>query len=66
MKLTSVNCNLRDCIFFQEDPSKPYIIYCKYPDIMLYKNHKRCPVYRMDWEKKMKNIQTLKKTPSQS
>jgi hypothetical protein len=61
MKLTTVNCNLKDCIFFTQDPAKPFVNFCKYPDILLYKSYKRCPVYRMDWEKKMKAIKSVKK-----
>jgi len=56
-KLTKVECRLTDCIYYVEKPGEPGVSYCKHPEIAFYKTNHRCPLYRLDWLKKMESLE---------
>ncbi|MBN1899922.1 hypothetical protein JW926_01190 [Candidatus Sumerlaeota bacterium] len=59
--LTKVNCNLKDCIYYEPNPDHFSMAFCKHPDILLHKTNRRCPLYRMNWAKKMEGLNQLVK-----
>jgi len=61
MKFTEVDCSLRDCVFYQKHPQKPYLALCKHPDVLMHKTKKKCSLYKMDWEKKMDAVSDIAK-----
>ena len=52
MTFTKVGCKLSDCIYYKKSETRPGVVYCKHPDVVLYRTDKRCPLYRVDWTKK--------------
>ncbi|GAB4317082.1 MAG: hypothetical protein Kow0059_09960 [Candidatus Sumerlaeia bacterium] len=47
-------CRLSDCLFF-EGPieGRPGYCLCSHPDKQLYLQKPTCPLYRLDWQKRM-------------
>ena len=56
--LTKVNCSLVDCVFYEPNS---HAALCKHPDVLLHKTDKRCPLYRMNWAKKMEDVSKFAK-----
>lgn len=57
--MKKVNCSLRDCIFYHESPSHPGEVFCKHPDVDLNRGGRRCPLYQMDWAKKIDAAESM-------
>lgn len=51
-KLTPVECHLKDCTYYVPPEKKGELPLCRHRDISLSHDLKRCPLYRLDWEKK--------------
>jgi hypothetical protein len=60
-KLTKVNCNLKDCIYYEPNSNYTFMALCKHPDVLLHKTDKRCPLYRVNWVKKMEVLSQISK-----
>lgn len=56
--LTPVKCKLKDCVFYREHPEKGEV-FCAHPEINFHKNNFRCPLYQLDWTKKMQDAEVL-------
>ena len=52
-----VPCKLADCIFYEgalkRDPTK---CHCSHPQKMDYMTESACPLYKLDWQKRMRDI----------
>ena len=59
--LTRVKCHLTDCIYYAEKPGEPGVSYCKHADVLLHKDNLHCPLYRVDWAKKLEAAEWLNK-----
>lgn len=57
--MVRMQCILTDCVYFKEFPDKPGVTFCAHKDIMLHLSNSTCPLYRMDWAKKMAKAQKL-------
>ena len=52
-KTLLVVCELSDCVYYNPYPKSPQKCLCSHPDKAGYPSDP-CPLYRMDWQKKMK------------
>ena len=49
-------CKLNDCMFYEAPyPDTTGYCYCSHPEKKYYMKGGRCPLYRMDWQKKIDN-----------
>lgn len=54
-KLTRVECSMDDCLYYVEkEEAGMTLTYCKHPDRNISKDNYGCPLYRMDWAKRVK------------
>ncbi len=51
-KLWRVACTFKDCLYYRENERSDKLTLCSHPDKGKNKNKLRCPLYRLDWEKK--------------
>jgi len=59
MKL--VKCSMNTCYFYiPTSTSSSGFAYCKHPDKDIVRSGGPCPLFRLDWQKQLKNI-NLKK-----
>ncbi|HQH11710.1 MAG TPA: hypothetical protein PLS31_04695 [Candidatus Sumerlaeota bacterium] len=63
--MIKVECHFNDCVYFNQSPNSPGEVYCSHKEIELQLqlsryNLKNCPLYRMDWAKKMGIAQSMK------
>ena len=56
-RLTGVLCPLADCMYYVKLPSQPNRVYCKHPEVHTNPSGNSCPFYRMDWQRKAKELQ---------
>ncbi len=59
-----VYCVLSDCVSYRPEPSNPRKCRCVHPEKSHYLNREICPLYRMDWQKKMKQMQSSSPPPA--
>ena len=52
--MISVECTLKDCIFYHTDPEQPGIVYCKHQDKPHHMQNDPCPLYRLNWQQRSK------------
>ncbi len=53
-KLTPVNCKMKDCVYYYErEENGQKRVYCKHPDKDITSETYGCPLYRLDWTKKI-------------
>lgn len=58
--LTEIRCQLSDCIFYQAHDRNPEKALCSHKDAVRYvHSDPPCPLYRLDWQKKMNASQHL-------
>ena len=61
--LTEIECRLKDCIFYHSAAAGSKAL-CNHKDIPLYVHRDPpCPLYRLDWQKKMIASQQLYRSP---
>lgn len=50
-----VECKMSDCLYYlEEDEGGKKRVYCKHPDKATTASTFGCPLYRLDWTKKVK------------
>jgi len=55
-KYLPVKCKMSDCIHYLEKTEGGKTrVYCKHPDKSITSNTFGCPLYRLDWTKKVKS-----------
>lgn len=57
-----VECRLSDCLHFQADPERRGFALCQHPDKCNYLAARPCPLYRLDWQKKVASAQSILRT----
>lgn len=58
--LTEIRCQLSDCIFYQTAAANAEKALCSHKDARRYiHSEPPCPLYRLDWQKKMNASQHL-------
>lgn len=55
-RLHGVICSLSDCMYYVKLPNQPNRVFCKHPEIHTNPPGRRCPFYRMDWQKKAEEL----------
>ncbi len=58
-----VYCELKDCVYYRPEPASASQCRCVHPDKAAYNKTVHCPLYRMDWQKKLKSIAPETKKP---
>jgi hypothetical protein len=65
--LTEINCLLADCMYYHSAGSQPGKALCSHKDAYRYLlTDPPCPIYRMDFQKKMAAAQPKIKPPFQA
>jgi hypothetical protein len=54
---TLVYCDLRDCLFYDVEPTNEKKCRCSHPDKPHHMTNVRCPLYRIDWQKQSGNLE---------
>lgn len=52
--VTVVFCDLKDCFYYRPEPDQPRKCRCAHPDKPRHLDQSVCPLYKMDWQKKLK------------
>lgn len=47
-------CELKDCIHYTPEPADVKKCRCLHPDKPAYMKNVKCPLYRMDWQKQLR------------
>ena len=55
-----VNCNAKECAFYHYD-EKTGNVYCTHPEKRYYLKSHPCPLFRIDWQEKMKQLEIVEK-----
>jgi len=58
---TVVYCDLADCFYYTPEPETPRKCRCTHPDKATVMEKSKCPLYRMDWQKKASVLNPPKK-----
>lgn len=51
-----VACELSDCMYYNTYQKGSGFALCSHPDKKFHLRQGKCPLYRMDWEKKMEEF----------
>jgi len=51
--LTEIDCQLGDCLYFRTDEDRPGAVFCAHADRARNPQTQPCPLYRLDWQRKM-------------
>ncbi len=51
---TVVVCRQRDCLYYTPEPADPRKCRCTHAEKPFYLNGGHCPLYRLDWQKKLR------------
>lgn len=49
---TVVYCDLSDCFYYSPEPDFPRKCRCQHPDKRTVMEMAKCPLYRLDWQKR--------------
>ena len=53
---TVVYCDLSDCFYYSPEPGFPRKCRCLHPDKPTVINMVKCPLYRLDWQKRAPSL----------
>lgn len=56
-----VHCKLADCCYYEQDSEDPNIVWCKHPDKEMHILAEPCPLYIVDWKKRVKLMEERKR-----
>ncbi len=59
-RMTPVRCKLSECMFYKQMGSNPDNVYCTSPDKPHFLTNNNCPLFRLDWERKMRGLRQVK------
>ncbi len=59
-RMTPVRCKLSECMFYKQVGHGPDNVYCSHPDRPRYASNSNCPLFRLDWERKMDSLRHIK------
>ena len=59
-RMTPVRCKLSECMFYKQVGSSRDNVYCTSQDKPHFLSNNNCPLFRLDWERKMSDLRQVK------